>query len=213
MARLKSGSFPTYRLYKRTGQAIVTIDGKDHYLGKHDSAESKAAYDRLISEWLARGRTASPPSVTDEKATLTVSKLIAAYHYYAATFYKDSPQERHRIQLALRPLRRLYGRTPAADFRPLALQAVRKAMLEPQQREIVRKPRNGKVAVPPRVVEYFLSRRTINQRIDVIKRMFKWAVSQELVPPFVFEGLRTVEGLKKGRSTAKEPRRVPAGLR
>jgi hypothetical protein len=34
---------PSYRLHKRTGQAVVTIDGKDIYLGKHGSRPSKAA--------------------------------------------------------------------------------------------------------------------------------------------------------------------------
>jgi hypothetical protein len=29
---------PRYRLHKKTGQAVVTIDGKDIYLGKHRSA-------------------------------------------------------------------------------------------------------------------------------------------------------------------------------
>jgi hypothetical protein len=40
MPRSKSGSLPSYRLYKRTGQAVVTIDGRDHYLGEHGSPES-----------------------------------------------------------------------------------------------------------------------------------------------------------------------------
>ena len=47
---------PSYRLHKATGQAVVTIDARDHYLGRYDSAESRAEYDRLIAEWLANGR-------------------------------------------------------------------------------------------------------------------------------------------------------------
>ena len=34
--------------------------------------------------------------------------------------------------------------------------------------------------------------------------MFKWAVSQELIPATVYEGLKTVDGLKRGRTKAKE---------
>ncbi len=34
--------------------------------------------------------------------------------------------------------------------------------------------------------------------------MFKWAVSEELIPPSVYEALRTVSGLRKGRSGARE---------
>jgi hypothetical protein len=34
MARLKKVALPSYRLYKQTGQAVVTINGRDHYLGR-----------------------------------------------------------------------------------------------------------------------------------------------------------------------------------
>ena len=48
---------PAYRLYKRTGQAVVTLDGNDLYLGPYGSAESRQEYDRLIAEWLTNGRS------------------------------------------------------------------------------------------------------------------------------------------------------------
>jgi integrase len=47
-------------------------------------------------------------------------------------------------------------------------------------------------------------RSEINRRVGRIVRMFKWAVSEELVPPSVYEALRTVSGLRKGRSGARE---------
>ena len=47
---------PKYRIHKASGQAIVTLDGSDHYLGEHDSKQSHAAYDQLIGQWLASGR-------------------------------------------------------------------------------------------------------------------------------------------------------------
>jgi hypothetical protein len=40
---------PAYRLHRSTGQAIVTLDGKDFYLGPHNSKASLDAYDQLIS--------------------------------------------------------------------------------------------------------------------------------------------------------------------
>ena len=49
-----------------------------------------------------------------------------------------------------------------------------------------------------------LSRRYINQQIDRIKRIFKWAVSEELVRPSVYQGLSTVRGLQYGRTNARE---------
>ncbi len=47
---------PSYRLHKPTGQAVVTLNGKDYYLGRHGTQMSKDAYDRLTAEWLAGGR-------------------------------------------------------------------------------------------------------------------------------------------------------------
>jgi hypothetical protein len=44
---------PTYRHHKARDYAVVSINGKDHYLGKYDSDESKEKYHRLIAEHLA----------------------------------------------------------------------------------------------------------------------------------------------------------------
>lgn len=41
---------PSYRLHKPSGLAVVTIGGKDFYLGQHGTAESRRNYDRVISE-------------------------------------------------------------------------------------------------------------------------------------------------------------------
>jgi hypothetical protein len=46
---------PAYRLHKPTGQAVVRIDGRDHYLGKHGAEASQEKYRRLIAEWLTAG--------------------------------------------------------------------------------------------------------------------------------------------------------------
>jgi len=46
---------PKHRLHKRSGKAIITLNGHDHYLGPHGSPESEAAYDCLIAKWLAGG--------------------------------------------------------------------------------------------------------------------------------------------------------------
>ena len=51
-----NGRVPRYRRHKRSGQAIVTLNGRDHYLGPHGSQTSVSEYDRLVAEWLASGR-------------------------------------------------------------------------------------------------------------------------------------------------------------
>src|SRR6516165_329993 len=109
---------PSYCLHKASGQAVVRIDGKDHYLGRYGSPESKAEYDRLIGEWLIGGRQAprrnQPPS-------LSVSQLILRYWQFAEQHYRDPhdgtpSRELDNLKDALRPLRKLYGHTPASDF-------------------------------------------------------------------------------------------------
>ncbi len=41
-----------------------------------------------------------------------------------------------------------------------------------------------------------------------MKRMFKWATRQQMIPGGVYEALRCVDGLKRGRTEAKEGRKV-----
>jgi hypothetical protein len=43
---------PSYRLHKPSGQAVVTLGGRDVYLGKFETPESRAEYDRVVAEWL-----------------------------------------------------------------------------------------------------------------------------------------------------------------
>jgi hypothetical protein len=49
------GWVPKYRLHKRSGQAYVSLNGRDLYLGAHGSEQSRAEYDRVIAEWLSSG--------------------------------------------------------------------------------------------------------------------------------------------------------------
>ena len=50
---IKLPRIPSYRRHKATGQAVVTIDGQDVYLGKWRTKKSRTAYNALISEWVA----------------------------------------------------------------------------------------------------------------------------------------------------------------
>src|SRR5262249_40620638 len=48
------------------------------------------------------------------------------------------------------------------------------------------------------------SRKLINKDVDRIRQMFGWAVENELLPVAVSQALREVQGLRKGRSAARE---------
>ncbi|MFO0938342.1 MAG: hypothetical protein U0798_17690 [Gemmataceae bacterium] len=178
---------PSYRHHRSTNQAVVTIrlgngQRKDIYLGPWKSRESRAAYARVIAEC-----ESSSGYITTEKmrSDLTIDEIIVAFLRHAEKHYRhaDGTQtgEYQGFVISVRPLRRLYGSTVAAEFGPLALKAVREQMI-----------RDG------------IARKSINQRIGRIKRIFKWATSEELVPPSVFHALQTVIGLQIGRTAAKE---------
>ena len=51
MPKLKN-KLPTYRHHKASGQTVVTLNGRDVYLGRHHSSESREKYKRVVQEWL-----------------------------------------------------------------------------------------------------------------------------------------------------------------
>lgn len=170
---------PSYRRHKPTGQAVVTINGRDIYLGKWNSAASKDEYDRLIAEFLANGRR------LQSDADVTVVEVLNAYRKFAENYYRKDGRvtsEYGCILESLKIVRELYGRKIANDFGPLALKAVRQ-----------------------RMVDKGWSRGHINKSIGRIRRCFKWAVENELVRRDMYHGLMAVSGLRKGRSEAREP--------
>lgn len=178
---------PKYRHYKPKNLGVVRIKGHDQYLGRYNSPESWERYHRLIAEWLASGRQSlpQPTDKADESPpSLSINDLILAYWQYAKTYYvrNGAPtREIEEIRMALRPLRQLYGSTPASEFDPKKLKAVRQHMIEAG-----------------------LCRGVINARIGRIKRAFKWAVGDKLVRESLFHGLQAVTGLTFGRTKARE---------
>lgn len=180
-------SVPRYRKHRASGQAIVSISGQDHYLGPHGTRASKVEYDRLIAEWLVGNRQ---PHLSEEEAKgLTVAELLARYWQFAKRHYRKRGQPTRsldEIRAALIPLRRLYSHTRAADFGPRSLKAIRQ-----------------------QYVERGVCRIHVNKRAGIVRRVFKWGVSEELVPPSVYHGLLAVSGLQKGRTEA--PDHAPVG--
>ena len=87
MPKLREGQLPSYRLHKQSGQAIVTLNGKDVLLGTHGSPASKSMYRRVTSEWLADQAAPRSESTT---AHLTVAELVLQFWRWAKTYYRDA---------------------------------------------------------------------------------------------------------------------------
>lgn len=118
-----------------------------------------------------------------------IPDLVRAYMTFAKTYYVDplgqSTREPVDIKYALQVLLDCFGALPVEEFGPLRLKAVREAMIDKGW-----------------------CRNLINRRIGMIRRMFKWAVSEQIASPMILHGLQSVTGLKRGRSRAKESKPV-----
>ncbi len=178
-----SSAVPRYRRHKATGQAVVRLAGRDIYLGKYGTKASREAHQRLVAEWLDNGGR-----LPTDKHTVTVTEVIVAYTEFATGYYRKDGKPTNEVRMvksALKIVRALYGRTKATEFGPLALKACRGEMI-----------RKG------------WCRSHTNKQTDRVKRMFKWATSEELIPGSVYESLRCVVGLRRGRTEAREGRKV-----
>ena len=176
---------PKYRHFKPKDLGVVRLNGKDLYLGKFDSPESWQKYHQLIAEWHSNGRSSHPPLVRDSKTGfIGINCVIEAYLEFAKGYYAKNDAEGKELKCityALEPLSELYGLEDANQFGPKSLKCLQQHMI-------------GKS----------WSRKLINSRINLVKRCFKWAVAEELVPPSILHGLQAVQGLKFGRTEAKE---------
>ena len=138
MPTSRSRRIPKYRHYKPKDLAVVRIDGKDHYLGKHNTPESKETYARLIAEHFRSGDI-SPRLAHLNGDDVSINEIVAKYWTeHVETYHtKDGkPTDRqYHVRLALHPLCSLYGRTPASEFGPKKLKAVRETMIDGRIRE------------------------------------------------------------------------------
>lgn len=181
----KKPRVPSYRHHKPSGRAVVTIGGRDYYLGAYDSPESHQEYKRLIAEWLASG--GAEPLPAGAAADLTVTELLDRYLAHAEVYYparregQTASGQIDRVRRAIGAVADLYGLTSASSFGPRTLKAVRADL-----------------------VGQGLTREYVNVLVNCVKRVWKWAVAEELVPSATYEALRAVEGLKKGRTEASE---------
>jgi len=184
MPRRKSQA--SYRFHKHSGQAVVTLmdhlgKRRDVLLDTYDTDASRTEYARVIAEWRAAGSRLPGDSSGD----ITINELILVYWSHVETYYRHPDgtptTEPGNTKQALKPLRQLYGHTIAAEFDALALDALRLHRIDAGY-----------------------SRKRINKDTSRVKALFKWAAARKLISASVWHGLAVVEGLKRGRSAARD---------
>lgn len=196
------------RRYHISGQSVVTIDRKDIYLGKHDSPESIARYAVLIAIYQQndfklpdsfdldeiKDRASlilGGPVQHQEQTPITVRHVTASYREWAKTRAETGSQKEFTRTVRLcDELDKQFGNLLVDKFGPVALQQQRK-----------------------RWVDAGISRNYVNKQTNLIVRMFKHAVAQELVSPETWQRLKSVEPLRMGTTTAPETEpRTPVAL-
>ncbi|HYF34291.1 MAG TPA: site-specific integrase [Prosthecobacter sp.] len=193
-----SYSTPAYRLHKASGRAVVTISGKDFYLGPYGSTESRREYDRLIAEWLVRGRQSATP-----QDKITIAEILVAYlannqpkirsrYDVAGNCLRDS--EWYSRRTAATWLTTHYADVPAKDFGPVALVALRTKMQATvtagKAQDHVRR-RGALKAV------------YVNRICDHIIMIFRWAAEMQLIDSGIYHSLKLVKRLKKDSERVK----------
>jgi integrase len=178
---------PALQHHKGTNQARVWWNGKDHYLGVYGTPEAQQRYGEFIKQIagaVPEPEASAPPA---ELLPLSNGDLALAYIVHAERYYVKNGQQTAEvdcIRSALKPLVDLFAESPAKDFGPLALKAVRQRMIEDKKK----------------------CRTFINKSVGRIRRMFRWAVENEMVPATVLVALQAVAPLEAGRCDAADHR-------
>lgn len=183
---------PEMKHHKPSGTARVrwTENGKERVkvLGRWGTNEARYQYRRFVAEWAA-GSAGGPAHAITLREVLTMWLAWGEQEYRKAGAWTS---EVHIDRAAVAPALELYGDTPAAEFTPARLRAVRAVLVS-----------RGLAVV------------TVNKYLSRIVHGLGWAVGQSLVNPDVPAALERVERLKPGRvaSADRKPKSdVPAGV-
>jgi integrase len=148
--------------------------------GLFNSPESRTAFARLQLEI----ETSHLTTITNP-ASITVNEVLLAYIEHAERHYRGldgtTTGETQHVKLVCRYVRELYGLIPATEFGPLALKAVRQ-----------------------KFIGAAWCRRSVNQQTERVRRAFRWAAGEELIPFEIYQRLTAVSGLQRGRTEARE---------
>jgi integrase len=183
-------SVPSYLHHKPTNQAFIRLPdgngGREYiYLGEYDSPESRAEYARIVQELSITPIFKSADQIAVGGSDMTINEVLLAYIKHAERHYRgpdgNPTREAQHVKLVCRYVRELYGHTPAKGFGPLALKAVRQ-----------------------KFIAAGWCRRSVNQQTERVRRAFRWAAGDELIPFEVYHRLTAVSGLQRGRTEACE---------
>jgi integrase len=174
-------------------------------LGPYGSDAANQKYGRLMAAYLSNGRQipedlSLEPEVPEVREptrerpeSITITTLVDRFMEWADRHYRHPDgtptREADNFRDVTRPLKKMFGTLPVADFGPSKL-----------------------IAFRDQLIKQGLARRTINARVRRVRQVFKWGIPRELVPIDVFSRLTMVEPLQAnrgGRETSGSRGSVP----
>ncbi len=183
---------PKYRKHSSRDIGFVEWQGDRRYLpGRHNSEESTDAYRAFLRNVVFAKQPDELPNeaakISSQK-NISVCDVIEQFLDYCQGYYPaGSRSEYHNCRRACRLLKEKFSHLPASEFTPKKLKSLRDAMIARGD-----------------------ARTYINWQVNRIKRCFTWAASEDLIPGSVSQSLTTVQGLRAGRTDAREPiKRMP----
>jgi len=165
--------------HQPSGQARVRINGRDHYLGKWGSSEAQDRYDELVAELLEE-RCATEPS-----SSTTLSTLLAAWWRECKRRYaggKGPYGNAGNWRTIIRLLRENHGEERAEELGPVKLRKLLENEAERRQWSLTH----------------------VKLQLARVKRIYKWAVGEELVSVQSWQRLAAAE-IRHGRETQPLP--------
>ncbi len=78
---------PKLRHHRPSGRAVVTLNGRDLYVGRWGCPEARVEYERVIAEWLTRRRCFPDTPRSD---ALTVNEVLLGYLHFAKRHYRKN---------------------------------------------------------------------------------------------------------------------------
>ena len=182
---------PAYSLHKATGQARIQIQGRSIYLGKYGTRESRRRYHEIISRLLSGVGTPELVRPCGQRASLTVAETCELFMNHAMSYYRGLDGkltgEVSALRIAVKMLCLRHGALRTDQFGPRCLKEVQQQL-----------------------IDQGYARSTVNNTINRCRRIFRWAVSEELVQAEVSLSLQSVTGVREGyRGVHVPPRRQP----
>lgn len=172
---------PKLRYHKASKRYVVTVNGKDVYLG-YDQAEAQIQYHEMMANVAAGIPAIAPP----DPDGLFVCELIERYVLDREQYYKRNPQAFERGKAVLKVLNRTFGHFRPGQFGMIELRQLRDELMKPNGQGRRR------------------CRNEINRLMGEMFAFWKWCVSMELVSVELYQKYITLEPLKKGRCDAPE---------